>query len=131
MRLYPPVWITNREALADDAILGYCIPKGTFVALSPYVMHRHPDLWERPDAFDPERFSPERSAARPRYAYFPFGGGPRQCIGKAMALVEAQLVLTTVAQRCRLRLASGRPVEPQALATLRPRGGLPMVPEPA
>ncbi len=107
------------------------IPKGTFVALSSYVLHRHPDFWERPEEFDPKRLSPERSAARPRYAYFPFGGGPRQCIGKAMALVETQLVLTTVAQRCRLRLASGRPVEPQALATLRPRGGLPMVPEPA
>jgi cytochrome P450 len=136
MRLYPPVWITNRVALADDAILNYRIPKGAFVALSPYVLHRHPDLWERPEGerpeeFDPERFSPERSAARPRYAYFPFGGGPRQCIGKAMALVEAQLVLATVAQRCRLRLSSDRPVELQALATLRPRGGLPMVPEPA
>ena len=97
--------------------------------ISPYVVHRHPDFWERPEEFDPERFSPERSASHPRYAYFPFGGGPRQCIGKGMALVEAQLVLATLAHRCRLRLASDRPVEAQALAALRPRGGLPMTVE--
>jgi cytochrome P450 len=99
--------------------------------LSPYVLHRHPDYWERPDAFDPERFDPGRGNGRPRFAYFPFGGGPRQCIGQGMALVEAQLVLATVLGRCRLRPASDRPVEAEALATLRPRGGLPMTVEPA
>jgi cytochrome P450 len=95
-------------------------------------MHRHPDLWERPEEFDPRTLLARAGAPAARATpTFPFGGGPRQCIGKAMALVEAQLVLATVAQRCRLRLASDRTVEPQALATLRPRGGLPMVPEPA
>ncbi len=130
MRLYPPVWITNRQALADDGILGHRIPAGAIVMVSPYVLHRHPDFWERPEEFDPDRFSPENSAGRPRYAYFPFGGGPRQCIGKSMAVVEAHLVLTTVMQRYRLRLAADQPVEPQPLATLRPRGGLPMTVEP-
>ena len=131
LRLYPPAWITNRQAAAEDEILGHPIPAGAFVMLSPYVLHRHPDYWERPDAFDPERFDPGRGNGRPRFAYFPFGGGPRQCIGQGMALVEAQLVLATVLGRCRLRPASDRPVEAEALATLRPRGGLPMTVEPA
>ena len=126
MRLYPPAWITNRQALSEDVVLGYRIPAGAFVMTLPYVLHRHPDFWERPDEFDPERFSPERSAIRPRYAYFPFGGGPRQCIGRGMALVETHLILSTVFRRCRMRLATQRPVEPLALATLRPSGGLPM-----
>jgi cytochrome P450 len=130
MRLYPPAWITDRQALAEDEIRGHRIPKGAHIVISPYVTHRLPDLWEDPETFDPERFSPERSAGRARYAYFPFGGGPRQCIGKGMALVEAQLILATVAHRYRLRLASDRPVEPEALVTLRPRDGLPMVVEP-
>ena len=131
LRLYPPAWITNRQALADDEILGHRIPASAFVMLSPYVLHRHPDYWTDPDAFDPERFAPGRADGRPRFAYFPFGGGPRQCIGQGMALVEAQLVLATVLGRCRLRPASDEPVEAEALATLRPRGGLPMTVEPA
>ncbi len=80
--------------------------------------------------FDPERFTPERSAGRPHYAYFPFGGGPRQCIGNNFAMMEAQLILATVAQRYRLRLVPGHPVEPQALVTLRPRYGLAMTVDP-
>ena len=130
MRLYPPAWITNRQAIADDQVCGYHIPAGAILLVSPYVMHRHPAYWERPDAFEPERFAPERSAGRPPYAYFPFGGGPRQCIGKGLALMEAQLILVLVAQRFRLRHTSGHQVEPQALLTLRPRGGLPMFVEP-
>ncbi len=95
------------------------------------MTHRHPGFWDNPEGFDPERFTPERVAARPRFAYFPFGGGPRQCIGQGMALVEAQLVLATVFGRYRLKPASDEPVEAEALATLRPRGGLPMTVEPA
>ena len=129
MRLYPPAWITNRQALAEDEILGHCIPAGAFVMVSPYVLHRHPDYWVDPDAFDPERFAP--GEGRPRFAYSPFGGGPRQCIGQSMALVDAQLGLATVLGRCRLRPTSGRPVEPEGFATLRPRGGLPMTAEAA
>lgn len=126
MRLYPPAWITNRQAHAEDVICGYRIPAGAFVMVLPYVLHRHPDLWEEPDRFDPERFSREYSGDRPRYAYFPFGGGPRQCIGRGMALVETQLILATILRRCRLSRATEGPVEPLALATLRPAGGLPM-----
>lgn len=121
MRLYPPAWITNRQSLSDDTICGYHIPAGSYLIVLPYVLHRHPDFWERPETFDPERFSPDQSSARPRYSYFPFGGGPRQCIGRGMALMEAQLILATVTQRCRLRLVSELPVEPLAVATLRPR----------
>ncbi len=126
LRLYPPAWITNRQAVADDEICGYHIPANVFVLLSPYVLHRHPAWWNEPERFDPERFLPERSANRPRYAYFPFGGGPRQCIGQGFALTEAALILATVAQQYDLRLAPNHQVEAQALATLRPRGGLPM-----
>ncbi len=129
MRLYPPAWITNRQAIADDQICGYHIPAGAIVLISPYVMHRHPAYWENPDSFDPERFTPERSAGRPHYAYFPFGGGPRQCIGKGLALIEAQLILATLARRFRLRHVAGHSIAPQALVTLRPRGGLPMIVE--
>ena len=131
LRLYPPAWITNRQAVAEDEILGHRIPAGAFVSLSPYVLHRHPDHWDHPDDFDPERFAPGPSTGRPRFAYFPFGGGPRQCIGQSMALVEAQLILATILGRCRLRTVSDGPVEAEALATLRPRGGLPMIVEAA
>ncbi len=131
LRLYPPAWITNRQAIAEDEILGHRIPAGAFVSLSPSVLHRHPKYWGHPDGFDPERFAPGGVDGRPRFAYFPFGGGPRQCIGQSMALVEAQLVLATLLGRCRLRPVSDRPVEAEALATLRPRGGLPMTVESA
>jgi cytochrome P450 len=90
------------------------------------VTHRHPAFWEDPEVFDPERFAPERAASRPHYAYFPFGGGPRLCIGSNFALMEMQLILATIAQRYKLRLVPGRPVEPEALLSLRPRYGLPM-----
>lgn len=126
LRLYPPVWITNRQAVADDEIMGYRIPAGALVSISPYATHRHSDFWEDPERFDPERFSPERVAARPRFAYLPFGGGPRQCIGNTFALTEAVLVLATVAQRYRLRLPAGAVVTPEPRVTLQPRGGLPM-----
>jgi cytochrome P450 len=94
--------------------------------LTQYYTHRHPTFWKEPERFDPERFSPERSVGRPRFAYAPFGGGPRQCIGNAFAMMEAQLVLATVAQRYQLHLVPGHPVEPQVLFTVRPRYGLPM-----
>ncbi len=126
LRLYPPIWVLSRKAIAADELGGYSIPPGSMVILSPYATHRHPAFWERPEVFDPERFTPERAAARPHYAHFPFGGGPRQCIGSNFALMEAQLVLAAVAQRYRLRLAPGHPVVPEAKITLRPRYGMPM-----
>ena len=124
LRLYPPAWITNRRAIEDDMVSGYQIPAGAIVSISPYVTHRDPALWENPEGFDPDRFSLERSAGRPHYAYFPFGGGPRQCIGKGFALMEATLVLALLYQRCKMHLVPGRKVETEALATLRPRYGM-------
>ncbi len=124
MRLYPPAWALGRHALAEDEISGYTIPKGAYVLVFEYVTHRHPDFWERPDAFDPGRFEPERATGRHRFAYFPFGGGPRLCIGNQFALIEAQLILATLLSRYQLRLAPTARVVPEPLVTLRPRGSL-------
>lgn len=126
MRLYPPAWATSREAIGADVIAGVPVAPRMMVTVSPYVTHRHPAFWEDPETFDPDRFSPERSAGRPEYAYFPFGGGPRGCVGRQFAMMEAQLILATVARRYRLRLASDHPVEPDPILTLRPRGGVPV-----
>ena len=124
MRLYPPAWGIGRRAVADHVAGEFTIPAGTLVAMSPYVVHRDPRWWPEPERFDPERFTPEARAARPRFAYFPFGGGARQCIGESFAWMEGVLLLATIAQRRRFRLAPGAAVEPQALITLRPRHGI-------
>ncbi len=124
MRLYPPAWIMSRAPLEDDEIRGYHIPAGTSVMLCQYVTHRHPDFWPNPEGFDPERFAPERTASRLQFAHFPFGGGPRQCIGNEFAMLEARLIVAMVAQRYRLDLVPGHPVEPQPMITLRPRDGI-------
>lgn len=126
MRLYPPVHTIAREALLDDTLAGHQVPRGSTVLIVPWVLHRHLKLWKDPQRFLPERFSPEQCAARPRFAYLPFGGGRRICIGAAFATAEAMVVLATIAQRYRLRLVAGRPVEPQGLITLRPRHGMKM-----
>jgi cytochrome P450 len=97
LRLYPPAPLISRKAIADDEVQGYPIAAKSMIMISPYAVHRHPALWEEPERFDPERFTPERAAARPAYAYFPFGGGPRICIGNSFAMMEAQLILATVA----------------------------------
>ena len=130
MRLYPPVWTIARKAVAEDEIGGCDVPANSSVIVSPYTMHRHPDFWQNAERFDPERFSPQRSEGRPRYAYFPFGGGRRICIGNEFAAMETQLVLAIVAQRYRLRLVPGHPVEALALLTLRQRNGVLMTLEP-
>jgi cytochrome P450 len=127
MRLYPPAWGFSRQALGPDVIGGYPLPAGWLVFVLPYVMHRHPSYWDQPERFDPTRFTPERTAARPKFVYLPFGAGPRQCIGNQFAMVEAHLVLTTVTQHYRLRLVPGHRVEPWPLITLRPRHGIKMV----
>src|SRR5204863_7032744 len=119
MRLYPPAWGITRTPIADDEIRGYRIPAGSIVLMSQWVVHRDPALWEDPERFDPQRFATERAEARPRYAYFPFGGGPRICIGNAFALIELTAVLAMVARRFRVRIVPGHAVEPEALVTLR------------
>jgi cytochrome P450 len=124
LRLYPPIWIMERRVLEVDTIGGFDAPKGSSVVLSPFVTHRHPDFWDRPDEFDPERFTPKRIAARPQYAYFPFGGGQRLCIGNHFAMAEALVILALLGREFRLEPLPGRPVEPQPGITLRARGGL-------
>ncbi len=120
LRLYPPVFITSRQAVKEDEICGYRIPAGAMISVSPYAMQRDPRYWENPLVFDPERFTPEKSAGRPRFAYFPFGGGPRQCIGKDFALFEATIVLAMAAQRFDWQPATGEVVRPEPRVTLRP-----------
>jgi cytochrome P450 len=127
MRLYPPAWGFSREALGDDRVGGFRLPRGWLVFVVPYVLHRLPGFWSNPDAFDPDRFTPERIAERPKFVYLPFGAGPRQCIGNQFALVEAHLVLATLAQRYRLHLVPGHTVDPWPLFTLRARFGMPMI----
>lgn len=124
LRLYPPAWMFAREAIDDDQLGPYRIPAGAKVMISPFVTHRNAAYWANPEGFDPDRFSREGAADRPRYAYFPFGGGPRRCIGEGFALMEAQLVIGMVAQAYRLDLVPGRRVEPETVATLRPRHGV-------
>jgi cytochrome P450 len=123
MRLYPPAWLTNRRAIAADEIEGYAIPAGAELTISPYATHHDPALWPDPFKFDPERFTAERSAGRHRYAYIPFGAGPRICIGNNFAIMEAQLILAAAAQRYSLELVPSKPVETEALITLRPKDG--------
>ena len=105
---YPPVWLISRTPIADDVIGGFRIPAGSMVLLSSFVSHRHPALWDDPEGFDPDRFSPERSAERPRHAWLPFSGGPRKCIGDYFGLMEMQIVLSMISQRFRGR-GSGSP----------------------
>jgi cytochrome P450 len=122
LRLYPPAWILGRRALATDELAGYPIPAGSTVLISIYNIHRHPAFWVNPEGFDPARFEPERKQARHRYAFIPFGSGPRLCIGNNFALMEAALITAMVTQRYRLDLLPGYPVEPEVAFTLRPAG---------
>jgi len=124
MRLYPPAWIIGRRAVQDDVIDGYDIPRDSFVFVSPWVTHRDPAFWPNPEGFDPDRFMPERAADLPRHAYFPFGAGPRFCIGQGFAMIEAQLLLATLHQRFHLDLISAHRVIPHPSVTLRPRDGI-------
>jgi cytochrome P450 len=122
LRLYPPGWMTARMSLGEDEIDGYHIPAQAEIFLSPYITQRHPAFWTNPEQFEPGRFAPEQSVSRPKFAYFPFGGGPRVCIGSAFAMVELQLVVATIAQAYRRRLAPGAKVEMDVRMTLQPQG---------
>lgn len=124
LRLYPPAWLLVRTAVNDDTIDDYHIPAGTGVLVSPYLIHHHPCFWPNPEGFDPQRFAPDDTTTRPRYAYIPFGGGPRLCIGNNFALMEATLIIAMVAQRYELNLVSGQRLEPETAITLRPRYGV-------
>jgi cytochrome P450 len=127
MRLYPPAPIlTGRVAREADDICGHAVAKGAEIVVVPWVVHRHRTLWHDPDRFDPDRFSRENSAMRPRFAYLPFGGGPRICIGAQLALTEVILLVATIAQRYRLKLVPGQDIVLLHRVTMRPRDGIRM-----
>lgn len=126
MRLFPPAYMLSREALEDVPLGGYVAPKGDIVVMSQYAIHRDARFYGAPERFDPDRWTPEMQERLPRFAYFPFGGGPRVCIGETFAWTEGMLVLATIARRRRLRLVPDHPVELRPLITLRPRHGMVM-----
>jgi cytochrome P450 len=126
MRLYPPAPGVAREPIEDVRIGGYDVPRGSLITVNTYAMHRDKRFFDDPERFDPGRFAPGWEERIPRFAYLPFGGGPRVCIGNGFAMMEARLILATIAQRCRLVLEPGQTVQPVQLVTVRPRGGLPM-----
>ncbi|OLF10322.1 cytochrome P450 [Actinophytocola xanthii] len=126
MRLFPPVWILTRRALGEDVVGGYRVPAGADVMVCPYTMHRHPSFWTEPDRFDPDRFDPDRPNDRPRYAFIPFGAGPRFCVGNHLGLMEATFVLAMLARELRLTKVPGHEVVAEPMLSLRLRGGLPM-----
>ncbi|MDF2717148.1 MAG: cytochrome [Paenibacillus sp.] len=127
MRLYPAVWAINREVVGEVEIGGHTFRPGDTIMMSQYVMHRNPNYYDRPELFRPERFEGDFLKTIPQFAYFPFGGGPRVCIGNNFAMMEAALIIATVGQRFKLRLAEDHPpVELEPLVTLRPKNGLRM-----
>ncbi len=127
MRLYPPAWGLPRETIEGDEINGHSLRKKATIILSQWVTHRHPAYWPEPDRFQPDRFLPEAMNDRPKYAYFPFGGGPRACIGNFLAMLEGPLVLAHLAQRFQFALVPGYDVIPDATFTLRPKTGVNVV----
>lgn len=127
MRLFPPAWIIGRRALEDFEVNSYLIPAGSLVLMSQYVMHRDPRYYPDPNRFDPLRWSTEAKAVRLKFSYFPFGGGPRVCLGESFAWMEGVLVMATLAQRWQMQLVPGHRVEPQPLITLRPKFGMRML----
>lgn len=126
MRLYPPVWWQARQAVSEYVLSAYRLPAGTLILWSLYIMHRDPRWFAEPDQFRPERMTRAARASLGRYVYFPFGGGTHQCIGESFAYLEGLLVLATIAQSWRPRLAAGHELTLEPLITLRPKGGLPM-----
>jgi cytochrome P450 len=130
MRLYPPAWAMGRQSTADVELGPYRFPAGTYFFFSQYIIQRSAEYFPDPLRFDPERFLPEQKAKRPRFAYFPFGAGSRQCIGEAFAWMEGVLMVATIAQQWRLRFVPGQTVEVQPKITLRPKYPMMFDPEP-
>jgi cytochrome P450 len=126
MRLYPPAWSLARTAISDFELRGYTIPAGANIVMSQWIMHRNAKYFIDPERFNPDRWLDPAMQKLPRFAYFPFGGGPRQCIGNPFATMEAVLLLATIAQRFQLRAVHGHPVVPVPSFTLRPKHGITM-----
>jgi cytochrome P450 len=131
MRLFPPVWGLERSVLEADVIGGFEIPKGSWIFMSPYRIHRDDRFWDNPEGFDPDRFTPEAEAARHKGAYAPFSLGPRKCIGEGFAMLEARLLLPSLLRRVRFEVVPGQKIVPEPTVTLRPKGGLRMRVKPA
>jgi cytochrome P450 len=125
LRLYPPAWVITRRALAEDVVAGHRIPQGALVVMSPWLVHRHPEAWDSPESFDPQRFLGDEGTSSA--AYLPFGAGPRLCIGRDFALVEATLMLAHILRAFDVRAIPGHTPRAVASVTLRPEGGLPML----
>jgi cytochrome P450 len=128
MRLYPPVWMLDRRVVKPFELAGYQIPVGTILVMCPFVVQRDARFYPDPLRFDPERWTAGERASRPHFAYFPFGAGPRQCLGEAFAWMEATLIMASIARNWRLELAPGAQVELAPTVTLRPKRGIPMIP---
>ncbi len=126
MRLYPPAWLIGRRALNDYHVDKYTIPARSIILMSPYVMQHDARYYPEPEKFDPERWKPEAKEARPKFSYFPFGGGPRVCIGEPFAWMEGVLLIATIAQKWQMRLAAGQQIAMQPMITLRPKFGMRM-----
>lgn len=126
MRIYPPAWITDRVPNEDDEIEGYQIPKDVLIGVYIYGVHHSPKYWENPSQFDPSRFEKDKIKSRPSYAYMPFGGGPRLCIGNNFAMMEMQLILIRMIQRYEIKLLDQPAIEMMPLVTLRPKNGIQM-----
>jgi cytochrome P450 len=120
LRLYPPLWMFDRRALGPDDLAGTKVAKGDLVIFCPYSSHRLPELWSDPEAFRPERFEEGHAEQKNKFAYLPFGVGPRTCIGINLAMIEAQIIMGTLLGRFRARLADPAPITPKARVTLRP-----------
>jgi cytochrome P450 len=127
MRLYPPAWILGRRALAEYPIGGFVAPARSLVLMSPYIVQRDARYYAEPERFNPDRWTPEFRAALPKFAYFPFGSGPRQCIGESFAWMELVLLVAAIAQQWQLRVVPGHPVVPQPVITLRTKHGMRMI----
>jgi cytochrome P450 len=127
MRLYPPAWAIGRRALEPFEANGFLIPRRSVVIMSQYIVHRDPRFFPEPERFEPERWTPEAQGSRPRFSYFPFGGGSRVCIGEQFAWMEGVLLVAALSRKWRMRLVTGHPVEVQTLITLRPKHGMRMI----
>jgi len=127
MRLFPPAWMVGRRALKDYELEGYHLPAGSFAVLSPWVIHHMAEYFVEPERFWPERFDPVAGEKHPSFAYFPFGAGPRMCIGATFAMMEARLLLATIMQRYSPALVPGHRVEPRPMVTLHAKFGMQMV----
>jgi cytochrome P450 len=130
LRLYPPVYVVARDVVLPDTIGSFDFPSRSVVILGRYVTHRHPGFWPDPESSDPDCFTPERSAGRPRFAWYPFLGGPHLCIGQAFAAIEAVVAIAPLVRSFRLALPPNTVVEPDPVLTLRPSGGMTMRVEP-